>query len=255
LPFSNVYIVEGVERELAEKGESRVGNKKRNNSLLFINVLFFIIIILCVSCSFPGEMGQSVKLPPARIGTEGQMRISLEHIYSFEDAYRNAEVVAHIKVGDWEGENNELMLSYYKAFPITVYKGDIPENFTLLQLGTSKLSVYPLFAAGDEMLIFMQRVTEIESTDPNAFISVCSYWSFFDAAYDASGNIYYMDRYGRMGETALCERDSRWAQLLPELKSDLAKRDPFFAETEFNYRYIFSKSVMEEMFERIKGER
>ena len=201
---------------------------------------------------FFSACGKQEKLPPVRIGTEGRLRISLEHTYTFEEAYKNAEAVAHIRIGDWIGENDELLLSYYKASVIKLYKGDIPQSIIMLQMGTSKMTAYPLFTAGNEFLVFLQRVTEVESSDPNAFISICSYFTVLDAARSSAGELYFMDRYGRIGATAGLKKNEL-AILVPELREDLIEKDSLFKEMQYAYQYIFPERDFEILTQKIQG--
>ena len=212
----------------------------------FFLVFIFLIFLFLSAC------GKQEKLPPARIGTEGRLRMSLEHTYTFEEAYQNAEVVAYIRIGDWIGENDELLLSYYKASVIKLYKGDIPQSISLLQIGTSKMTAYPLFTAGNEFLVFLQRVTEVESSDPNAFISICSYFTVLDAARSSAGELFFMDRYGRIGATAGLQKNEL-AFLVPELKEYLIEKDSLFKEMQYAYQYIFPEKDFEMLIQEIQG--
>lgn len=161
-----------------------------------------IFLLLTAGCTQPSSelevMDEDIVLPPTRFGTDGEVQGSLAKSYTFDSAFAEADAVAHIRVGNWLSE--DTWLTYYLATTVRSYKGDLPESFTLNQDGNSAYTVmgYPLFTHGNELFVFLKK-------DPQGYED--GYWiigaftTLLDVAYDEAGELYYLDRYGILGET------------------------------------------------------
>ena len=81
-----------------------------------------------------------------------------ERCYSVSDAFREADAVARVKVGDWQGEDLRNWVTFFDASVQESYKGELPRNFTLVQGGCSEATSpgYPLFTSGTELLVFLR---------------------------------------------------------------------------------------------------
>lgn len=87
-------------------------------------------------------------LPPSRWG-EMQINSMFERCYSVSDAFQEADAVARVKVGDWQGEDLRNWVTFFDASVQESYKGDLPRNFTLVQGGCSEATSpdYPCLPA------------------------------------------------------------------------------------------------------------
>lgn len=160
----------------------------------FSYLLIVVLLSLMVGCS--QQEKKNAILPPVRVGS-GIMYMQLERQHTVESAFEEAYAVARVKIGDWLGENTEHELSYFKAVVMEEFKGDLPQSFALIQDGCSTATQvgYPLFTAGNELLLFLHKATGEEDYQP-AYWIVGAFTTFMDVAYDAEGNRYYTDRYG-----------------------------------------------------------
>lgn len=61
-------------------------------------------------------------LPPSRWG-EMQINSMFERCYSVSDAFREADAVARVKVGDWQGEDLRNWVTFFDASVQESYKG------------------------------------------------------------------------------------------------------------------------------------
>ena len=82
-----------------------------------------------------------------------QIRSMFERYYSISDAFQEADAVARVTVGDWQGEDLHNWVTFFDADVQESYKGDLPRHFTLVQGGCSEASSpnYPLFINGTEL--------------------------------------------------------------------------------------------------------
>jgi len=206
------------------------------------SVLLVMLLLSIVGCS---KNGDDAVLPPSRIGTEGSISSSLEQHYTFETAYSASDLVAHIKVGNWLGEDDEICITYYEATVIDNYTDGKSEKIILLQDGTSKrtLKAYPLFTSGNELLVFLKCAegTEYE----NAYWIIGSFTTILDVVSSDSGEMYYVDRYGMLGETMSLPNYASQSSLSSELYANAVKLDSIIADMQYSFPYIFSKSDVE----------
>lgn len=79
-----------------------------------------------------------------------------ERYYSISDAFQEADAVARVTVGDWQGEDLRNWVTFFDAAVQESYKGDLPRHFTLVQGGCSEASSpnYPLFINGNRAVGF-----------------------------------------------------------------------------------------------------
>lgn len=212
----------------------------------FIGCFLILLMMSTVLLTGCGDKKKGPVLPPTRLGTKGMSSASLEKEYGFESALMDADLVAHIRVGDWLSEKTESLITYYRADIIDKYKGDETGNIVLLQDGCSNVTFegYPLFTHGNEVLVFCKSAVGVEYS--NAYWIIGSFTTVLDAVTSESGEIYYMDRYGAFGDRSreLVNYESQ-TQLKAELKSSAMKKDSMVSDMEYNYSYIFKASDVE----------
>lgn len=211
---------------------------KRILSLLLVSILLLSL----------SGCGKSPVLPPVRTGT-GELHIQLTKNFTFESAFEEADAVVRIKIGDWLGEDTDIHYTYYEATVLQCLKGSIPETFTLLQIGCSTATVktYPLFTSGNEFLAFLNQTYVQDYTSP--YVSVGAYTTYLDVSYDASGNRYFIDRFGYLGATM--NIDHNYAQnkdIYAEVKATVTKKDQIFEESQF--QYIFSEADIKTLIDK-----
>ena len=103
--------------------------------------------------------GRSPSLPPVREG-EGVIECAYPEVKpDFDAAYREADLVALVRIGDWLGEDTEAHATFYSAEIVRTYKGEAVSPIRLIQYGDSGATAagYPLFTAGNKMLLFLKK--------------------------------------------------------------------------------------------------
>lgn len=152
-------------------------------------------------------------------------------------------------MGDWLSEDEHF--TYYDVSVTQTYKGNVPEEIVLLQDGTSKGTVkgYPLFIAGDQLLVFLKEASGTEYID--AYWIIGAYTTVLDVAADDEGTEYFIDRMGLLGESINSEITNYAADmaLITELDQNLIERDELWAEKRHRYEYVFLREDVEEWFE------
>ena len=217
-------------------GRSRVRMKK---STVFFLLLAFL---MCAGCS---------RVPPVRIAENEITSVSLDIIYTVDSAYEDADLVALIRVGTWLGEAEENYITYFEARTEKIFKGDAPEKIVLIQDGKSDNTIqgYPLFIAGNELLVFLKTAEDEEYE--NAFRIEGSYTTFFDAVRSGK-DLYYLDRYGIIGDgVSACSDLFFDAELSGKLYAALEKQDPLAKDR--RYHFIYSAEQMDAYLERLKS--
>ncbi len=174
-----------------------------------ISYLAFALVctLLLVGCATKPEVKEDEKivLPSARIGTNGVMKVSLERSYTLKEAFEEAEVVAHIRIGNWLSEDDELISSYFDARVIELYKGNISENFVLKQGGSSKTTISgtALYKHGLELVVFLNEcISSSEYSEPheNCYWLIGSWTTNLDVVKTDSGEEYLVDMLGVLSE-------------------------------------------------------
>ncbi|MBQ2191119.1 MAG: hypothetical protein II409_01770 [Clostridia bacterium] len=165
-------------------------------------IIALVIAALTVTFLFAGcTATHEAVLPPVRIA-EKEIK-ALIPTYTLESAYEESDVVALVRVGDWIAEDNELLITYYRASAEKVFKGsfeDAQAGFTLVQEGCSKqtLRELPLFAAGNELLLFLTKANG--GPYDNAYFITGNYSTLLYRVKDTSGEAYLFDCIGNMGK-------------------------------------------------------
>ena len=195
------------------------------------------------------EEGKEPVLPPCRISERGLISASLAKRYTLADACEDAEVIAHVRVGDWLGEDAGLMSSFFEAEIIRLYKGESEDKIVLEQDGTSAgtLRGYPLLTYGKEVLVFLKDASFLESIPyEDAYWIIGSYTTLLDACYDEKGNVYFNDRcgvlWGSMDRHASIREKTR-----EELYRDLIRTDPWLETIDYRHdTYITEKELLKQ---------
>ncbi len=211
---------------------------------LIFMCMFLVSAIGCVASS-----DETAVLPPTRIGSSG-IQASFETKYTFATAFSEADVVARIEVGNWLSEDTDLQKTYYEATVLQCFKGNIPDEFTLLQDGcsTGTLKNYPLFTSGNELLVFLKEATVTEYDSPYWIIG--AFMTILDVTYDDSGARYYSDRYGILGETIdIVANYSLQSEILAEIYSGSVEADSIVADMHYAYPYVFAENDLVALLE------
>lgn len=199
-------------------------------------ITLVMVLILLTGC---GNKKEEPVLPPARTGTEGTASASLEKEYGFETAFEDADLVAHIRIGDWLAEDTDICSTFYNATVLQQYKGDGITDIVIKQSGDSRFTFegYPLFTYGNELLVFCKKAVGLEYS--NAYWIIGSFTTVLDAVTTESGDVYYMDRYGIMGSRSrgLANYAIR-SDVGEELQEIIVAKDALLSD--MNYPYIYS---------------
>lgn len=98
------------------------------------------------------------------------------------------------------------------------------------------------------MLVFLKETTE--TTYGSLYWIIGAYTTLLDVSYDESGNRYYVDRCGLLGETM--NISSNYAYEMPvasEVLAVAAANDPIVSEMQFRYTHIFSEADLIDFIE------
>lgn len=211
-------------------------------------LLLFALLLSAVGCAAPSD--EEDVLPPVRIGSS-EIQALIED-YTFPSAFSASDVVARIKVGSWLAEDLDLHKSYYKATTLQCFKGDLPDEFTLLQDGCSNGSLkgYPLFTSGNEILVFLKEATGLTGYDSPYWI-IGSFSTVMDVSRDDSGAIYYCDRFGKMGETIdISSNYALQSEVFTEVYANSVQADAIAANL-YSYPYVFSENDLTSLMESL----
>lgn len=213
--------------------------------------------IVTLPFAFPTEQPTTpapenqIVLPPVRVGTEGYSQASFhERVSTIENLCEFVDAIAIIRIGNWLGEDSTT--TFYDAEVLSLIAGTIPEHFTLLQSGNSKftLKFYPLYAYGDEILVFLQKSTH-QPEEGCAYPNDNSYWvagchtTSLDVVTDEDGNSYIIDRFSLINRSSI---------ELSNLKSNptvyntahriMYERDGVVSQYKMEYSNIYSLSEL-----------
>lgn len=212
----------------------------------------FVVTMLLLSvsgCATVTLEQDATVLPPSRVGAS-QMQATLVKRYTFESAFLEADVVARVEVGNWLAENTDSITTYFEAKVLQCFKGSTTETITLFQDGcsTGTMKGYPLFTSGNEMLVFLKEATETAYNSPYWIIG--AFTTLLDVSYDESGNRYYVDRCGLLGETMNISSNYAYEMSLAnEILAVAAANDPIVSEMQFHYSHIFSEADLIDLIE------
>lgn len=98
------------------------------------------------------------------------------------------------------------------------------------------------------MLVFLKETTE--TTYGSLYWIIGAYTTLLDVSYDESGNRYYVDRCGLLGETM--NISSNYAYEMPvasEVLAVAAANDPIVSEMQFRYTHIFFEADLIDLIE------
>ena len=224
--------------------------------------LLLFTMLLLVSCMGCSPSGETVIMPPSRIGTEMEEVAKIQiPARSMADAYRDSVAVAHVKVGNWLGgteDREDLHFTYFEATTVKTFKGDLPESFVLVQYGDTKVTWinYPLYTYGDELLVFLTPYAFYDEPEniprENTYRILGDFTTALNTAFDKDGNVYYIDSVGHMGKFTDLPRQNGNDDVFNAVREDLTARDPLIAETAFTYPfYVYSEADVEQLFKSI----
>ena len=199
-----------------------------NRSFLRPGISFVLAAVLLLSAT--ACAAHEPVLPPSRWG-EMQIRSMFERYYSISDAFQEADAVARVTVGDWQGEDLHNWVTFFDADVQESYKGDLPRHFTLVQGGCSEASSpnYPLFINGTELLVFLKDY----DGSGEKYHPITDYNTVLYAVYDENGHRYFLDSFGTMSaqDTLTPGRTTLDSVQLAEMVNNIANSDSVLAET------------------------
>ncbi len=213
-----------------------------------------LVVGLCVGMlgGLPGGQQEKVVLPPTRYGA-GQGNAMLARTYTIEQAVAEADAVAWVRVGNWIGERPDDG-TFFEAEVIRSFRGDMPEDFTLKQLGSSlyTLTGYPLFTSGNELLLFLNKADlAIDNEEyENCYIIMGAYSTVMDVTTDENGDAYVSDRYGMLGKTISAKNYGSSDQLKEELTAAAKVMDDIQSDFIVRARHVYA---LEELAEVLNG--
>ena len=185
-----------------------------------------------------------------------QINSMFERYYSISDAFQEADAVARVKVGDWQGEDLRNWVTFFDASVQESYKGELPRNFTLVQGGCSEATSpdYPLFTSGTELLVFLRDY----DGSGEKYHPITDYNTVLYVVYDEAGGRYFLDSFGTMSaqDTCVPGRTTLTAQELTQLTARIAQTDPVLsnavAQANQNQKaVIYRQSDLEELFKSL----
>ncbi len=144
------------------KRQKPVWYKQYYKQLAAVAACFVLVFAVVVAVMISGDVGtytieEDIVRPPVR-ETDNKIHSMLLFI-PIEEYAEVADAIVRLKVGNWLGESYFYDETYYFAEIIDVYKGDVPENIILSQVGTSRQthSGFPLFTYGEELILFLGK--------------------------------------------------------------------------------------------------
>lgn len=161
---------------------------RKKNVIIFITIATLIFLFTCCLVI----KWNSPIYPPTRRGI-GNGRSTPAKIYNFKTAIEDSDIIAHIMIGDWLGEDDHS--TYYEAKIIEQFKGDAVSKIIITQSGCSKYTFnrYPLFTSGNELLVFLKEYRS-EETGSSYYSSISSSRTVLYVVIDKNGDVYYLDR-------------------------------------------------------------
>ena len=219
-----------------------------NRSFLRPGISFVLAAVLLLSAT--ACAAHEPVLPPVRESQYPTHSI-LAKYYDFQEAFQEADVVARVTVGDWQGEDLHNWVTFFDADVQESYKGDLPRHFTLVQGGCSEASSpnYPLFINGTELLVFLKDY----DSSGEKYHPITDYNTVLYAVYDENGHRYFLDSFGTMSaqDTCVPGRTMLNSAQLAEMTADT---DPVLAEAissqagDCDGCSVYAESALEDYF-------
>ncbi len=135
-------------------------------------------------------------LPPARIGTEGNIHSVIRGPLTIGSAKEESIAVCVLTIGDWIGEDDDE--TFFDAKVEKVICGELPEHIALCQHGNSKWTSkgFPLLTYGDRLLAFLRDVTWNDEQPDNCYTFTGLMFTHFFIEKANDGREYAIDRAG-----------------------------------------------------------
>lgn len=142
-------------------------------------------------------------LPPVRYGSEKLAKAMYFDGFSVEKGAKECDFIGRVRIGDWLGEGYEGRITYFNAEVIKPIKGDTISRIVLCQDGGSAyfLYGYPLFQAGDELLIFANKASGDELPFDNLYMLPNGSENLLFVVQTEAGDLFYADTFGKLGKT------------------------------------------------------
>lgn len=185
--------------------------------------------------------------PPIRV-SELNSRINSYETYTFETAIEASDVVAHVRIGNWLGE--DLSYTYYDAVIVEQFTGEKVDNIVIEQYGNSKrvYNRFPLFTKGNELLVFLRKKETTESD--TVYEIIWDNGSTLYAVEDDEGNVYYWDRCGSLSvQSTNAITNIPMDLFTKKLVDKIVEADPYLAEDTYVNIYMYAKEEIKKLIE------
>jgi len=204
------------------------------------------------------KVNSAVVLPPSRIGLNDNGKTIYATRYSLVSAIKEADAIAHVRIGNWIGEDTIWGYTYFETKVIECYKGDLPENIILEQEGCSSWTIkgYPLYTAGDEWFLFLRRtyndpINDHYSAfreDGNTYHGLNDFLTVMIPIKDDFGEDFLLDQRGGLSENndlnefpAEIYNYAKETHRFKNLSLQLTAKDPLMEEYNVQLQYIYLK--------------
>ncbi len=210
---------------------------KRGGAIRWMALAASLVLVIGLGVALGAWYQNRVVLPPCR-QTALENSMSLAEQYTFETAVEAAPIVAWVRIGNWLGDSSSGFVTYYEAEVLQTFKGEVPDRIVIQQDGSSKSTMmgYPLFAHGNEFLVFLNRTTIGDRTD-NCYWIIGSWTTVFDVVVDDDENYYIIDRMdfwknSPAGNSVAAIGDEG---KLAEIEANFLEKDPYWADKGMNF--------------------
>lgn len=186
------------------------------------------------------EIKKEAVLPPARVPA-GIGFAQLSRSYSIPEAYREADGVYIVTVGNWLGEQRFPGFTFYQAHVERTLKGENKEEVVIIQEGTSEKGFSedcgPFFTYGDKLLVFLAPEETGENVEPpyehfynDMHFIKGAYTTVFYIVEDEEGEQYAIDTQGLMSQYDDNDLHDYGSDddLRAELLASLYRMDPYW---------------------------
>lgn len=218
--------------------------------------LLSILLIAVLALSIVGcteTETEEIVLPPTRYGIYG----GIVDYFSYDMAYfyEQADAVARVKVGNWLWENCQELGSdytFYEAEILECYKGSMPEDFILIQSGSSRSTEHgPLFTYGDEKLLFLSKAEAGFSPYKDAYH--CGTISTMVVSCDDAGTRYFLATNAFVGESITRTTPIKDIPV-SEVRKNATQSDPLLNERRYESAPVFSEEDIKLFFASLEQE-